>query len=125
MINNLAREKFGTPPGTIHEPKNKSLPKSREKEIISEHDHINSTIKDDVSTLAEKPRSSEKIMNLNETNAMNIETIEPVKDFDEDMLDISPSKEIDMNTIISHQTNLTEKPRSTGDLNNYFKFHVC
>ena len=68
MINNLAREKFGTPPGTINEPKNKSLPKSREKEVISEHDNINSTIKDGVSTLAEKPRSPENIMNLNMNN---------------------------------------------------------
>ena len=107
LINNLAREKFGTPPPKVEEAiknRNSSLiPRSRQvsEKVVSDHEPVNSTLMDGVSSLVEQPKFSDPFANLKPSK---------LTDTNNEM-DISQSKELDINTIIS-QSNMSEKQKS-------------
>ena len=113
MISNLAREKFGTPPVTLEVMKDTKSPSPRPKSALISDD-ISSTIKDGVSILGDQPQFHNK---LNEKtkhydNNTEIEFMDPVKDGSEDILNFDVAKEIEMNTILSHHSNMTDKRKS-------------
>ena len=106
LINNLAREKFGTPPPRVEETiknKNSSLPRSRHvsEKVGSDRDPVNSTLMDGVSSLVEQPRISDPFTNLKPSKLMDTHN----------EMELSHSKELDINTIIS-QSNMSENRKS-------------
>ena len=116
MISNLAREKFGTPPVTLEVMKDKmkdaKSPSPRPKSALISDD-ISSTIKDGVSILGDQRQFHEKLNGKTKHYAnTDIEFMDPVKDVSEDMLKFDIAKEIEMNTIMSHHSNMTDKRKS-------------
>ena len=116
MISNLAREKFGTPPVTLEVMKDKmkdtKSPSPRPKSALISDD-ISSTIKDGVSILGDQQQFHEKLNGKTKHyDNTDIEFMDPVKDVSEDMLNFDAPKEIEMNTILSHHSNMTDKRKS-------------
>ena len=116
MISNLAREKFGTPPVTLEVMKDKmkdaKSPSPRPKSALISDD-ISSTIKDGVSILGDQQQFHEKLNGeTKHYDNTEIEFMDPVKDVSEDMLNFDAPKEIEMNTILSHHSNMTDKRKS-------------
>ena len=116
MISNLAREKFGTPPVTLEVMKDKmkdtKSPSPRPKSALISDD-ISSTIKDGVSILGDQQQFHEKLNGKTKHyDNTEIEIMDPVKDVSEDMLKFDIAKEIDMNTIMSHHSNMSDKRKS-------------
>ena len=112
MISNLAREKFGTPPVTLevmkHKMKDTKSPSPRPKSALISDD-ISSTTKDGVSILGDQPQFHEKLNGKTKHHDnTEIEFMDPVKDVSEDMLNFDAPKEIEMNTILSHHSNMTD-----------------
>ena len=114
MISNLAREKFGTPPVTLEVMKDtKSPSRSPRPKSALISDDISSTIKDGVSILGDQPQFHEKLNGKTKHyDNTEIEFMDPVKDVSEDMLNFDVAKEIEMNTILSHHSNMTDKRKS-------------
>ena len=112
MISNLAREKFGTPPVTLEVIRSKKSPSPRPKSALISDD-ISSTIKDGVSTLGDHPQFHEKL-NGKTKHYDNTEIVfmDPVKDVSEDMFNFDATKEIEMKTILSHHSQMTDKRKS-------------
>ena len=116
MISNLAREKFGTPPVTLEVMKDKmkdaKSPSPRPKSALISDD-ISSTIKDGVSILGDQQQFHEKLNGeTKHYDNTEIEFMDPVKDVSEDMLNFDAPKEIEMDTILSHHSNMTDKKKS-------------
>ena len=112
MISNLAREKFGTPPVTLEVMKDTKSPSPRPKSALISDD-ISSTIKDGVSILGDQRQFHEKLNGKTKHyDNTEIEIMDPVKDVSEDMLNFDAPKEIEMNTILSHHSNMTDKRKS-------------
>ena len=116
MISNLAREKFGTPPVTLEVMKDKmkdtKSPSPRPKSALISDD-ISSTMKDGVSILGDQQQFHEKLNGKTKHyDNTDIEFMDPVKDVSEDMLNFDAPKEIEMNTILSHHSNMTDKRKS-------------
>ena len=108
MISNLAREKFGTPPVTLEVMKDTKSPSPRPKSALISDD-ISSTIKDGVSILGDQRQFHEKLNGKTKHyDNTEIEIMDPVKD----MLNFDAPKEIEMNTILSHHSNMTDKRKS-------------
>lgn len=112
IISNLAREKFGTPPVTVKVMKDAKSPSPRPKSAqIS--DDISSTIKDGVSIHGDQPQFHKKLNGKTKHyDNTEIEFMDPVKDVSEDMLNSDVAKEIEMNTILSHHSSMTEERKS-------------
>ena len=112
MISNLAREKFGTPPVTLEVMKDTKSPSPRPKSALISDD-ISSTIKDGGSILGDQQKFHEKLNGKTKHfDITEIDDMDPVKDVSEDMLNFDVAKEIEMNTILSHHSNLTDKRKS-------------
>ena len=116
MISNLAREKFGTPPVTLEVMKDKmkdtKSPSPRPKSALISDD-ISSTMKDGVSILGDQQQFHEKLNGKTKHyDNTDIEFMDPVKDVSEDILNFDAPKEIEMNTILSHHSNMTDKRKS-------------
>ena len=116
MISNLAREKFGTPPVTLEVMKDKmkdtKSPSPRPKSALISDD-ISSTMKDGVSILGDQQQFHEKLNGKTKHyDNTDIEFMDPVKDVSENMLNFDAPKEIEMNTILSHHSNMTDKRKS-------------